>query len=124
MTSTCMPSPIPVPSTSIASDTQTNPLDRSKVDKSSNPQTVTAAPPTWRTSDPPVRPTTVPESIDAASSPSTIGSIRNPDSVAELPFTTCRYIGRNVIAPNIANPVMKLSSPDTANTREPNSRIG
>ena len=59
-----------------------------------------------------------------ASSPSTIGSIRSPEEVADTPFTYCRKVGMNVIEPIIAKPTMKLSTEHTLNTRLRNSRIG
>ena len=59
-----------------------------------------------------------------ASRPSTIGSIRSPEAVADTPFTYCRNVGMKVIEPIIAKPTMKLSTEHTLNTRLRNSRIG
>ena len=56
--------------------------------------------------------------------PSTIGSIRSPDVVADTPFTYCRNVGMKVIEPIIAKPTMKLSTEQTLNTRLRNSRMG
>ena len=59
--------------------------------------------------------------------PMTIGRVRTPDAVADTPFTYCRYVGRNVIAPSIANPTMNASTTHTLNTEDRNrcsGRIG
>ena len=56
--------------------------------------------------------------------PITIGSICSPDSVAVEPRTYCRYVGRNVIAPSIANPTMNASTTHTENTDDRNRRSG
>src|SRR3954447_26843251 len=66
----------------------------------------------------------MPETTDVTSRPTTIGSICNPDSVADVPFTYCRYVGRNVSAPSIANPTMNASDTVTLNTDEVNNRNG
>ena len=61
------------------------------------------------------------------SRPTTIGSVRTPDAVADTPCTYCRYVGRNVIAPSMANPTMKASTTHTLNTEDRNrcsGRIG
>ncbi len=68
--------------------------------------------------------TTLPLKIDAASRPTTIGSVRTPDRVAESPSTYWRYVGRKIIAPSIANPTMKLRIEQTVKTGLPKSRIG
>jgi hypothetical protein len=44
--------------------------------------------------------------------------------VAESPSTYCRYVGRNVIAPSMAKPTMKLRIEQTVKTGLANSRIG
>ena len=56
--------------------------------------------------------------------PATIGSVRNPDVVAETPSTNCMNVGRNVSAPSIANPTMNPRMQHTVNTGLANSRIG
>lgn len=42
----------------------------------------------------PVRLTICPETVEATSSPSTIGSMCTPDMVGETPWTTWRKVGR------------------------------
>ena len=42
--------------------------------------------------------------------PSIRGISFNPASVAELPFTTCKYNGNITIAPNIPAPITKASA--------------
>ena len=54
----------------------------------------------------------------------TMGRVRTPEIVAESPSTYCRKVGRNVIAPSIAKPTMKLRIEQTVKTGLPNSRIG
>ena len=51
------------------------------------------------------------------SNPATSGSVCNPDSVAETPFTYCRYVGRKVIAPSIAKPTMNAENDADAEDR-------
>ena len=65
-----------------------------------------------------------PTPTEAISSPSTSGSICRPDSVAEAPCTNCRYVGRYVTPPSIANPMMKLMIEHTVNTPDRNNRNG
>lgn len=45
--------------------------------------------------------------IEVTSIAPSIGSSRRPELVAEAPCTDCWYSGRNSVAPNITNPVMK-----------------
>src|ERR1700761_9779737 len=66
----------------------------------------------------------VPLPVEVISIPTTMGSVRSPEVVAETPFTYCIYVGRNVIAPNIAKPTTKDSTQHTVNTGLPNNRIG
>ena len=68
--------------------------------------------------------TTLPALTDATISPSTIGSVRSPDTVALTPWQYCRYVGRNVMQPSSAKPTMKLSTELTLNTFRRNSRSG
>ncbi len=56
--------------------------------------------------------------------PTTIGSVRRPDVVAETPLTYCMKVGRNVIAPSIANPTTNDSTQHTVKTGFANKRIG
>lgn len=53
-----------------------------------------------------------------------MGRVRRPDEVADAPLTYWRYEGRNVSAPIMAKPTMKLSSEATANTLPRNNLIG
>src|ERR1700761_9742984 len=66
----------------------------------------------------------VPLPVEVISIPTTMGSVRSPEVVAETPFTYCIYVGKKVIAPNIAKPTTKDSTQHTVNTGLPNNRIG
>ncbi len=66
----------------------------------------------------------LPLPVEVINMPATIGSVRRPDVVAETPLTYCIKVGRNVIAPSIANPTTKDSTQHTVNTGLANSRIG
>ena len=68
--------------------------------------------------------TTLPALTDATISPSTIGSVRSPDTVALTPWQYCRYVGRKVMQPSSANPTMKLRTALTLKTFRRNSRSG
>jgi hypothetical protein len=81
-------------------------------------------PDTGNTSYRPVLATTVAAAIDVTSSPATSGSTCRPDAVAETPLTYCRCVGRNVMAPSIANPTMNASTTQTEKTDERKSRSG
>ncbi len=56
--------------------------------------------------------------------PSTSGSIWNPASVGDDPFTTCRYCGSRVMPPNIAAPVTTDSSSPMLNVELRKKRMG
>src|SRR5262245_38030055 len=62
--------------------------------------------------------------IDVASSPTTIGRVCSPETVADTPSTNCMNVGRNVSAPSMANPTTNDSTQHTENTGSPNRRIG
>src|SRR5690242_16851716 len=66
----------------------------------------------------------VPAAVDATNSPTTIGRVRNPEDVALTPRTYCKYVGKKVIAPSIANPTTRATADDTTKTGLANSRIG
>src|SRR6185312_5076466 len=61
-------------------------------------------------------PTSAPLLIDVSRSPTTIGSVRRPDTVADTPSTNCMNVGKNVSAPSIAKPTTKDSTQHTLNT--------
>lgn len=71
-----------------------------------------------------MRPTTCPDSTEVTNNPTTSGNVRTPDTVADTPSTYCRYAGKYVIAPSIANPTMKLSTEHTVKIRLLNRFIG
>src|SRR5579875_1099139 len=119
-----MISPMPAPSTSRNSVSVQNPVLAFILDSRNSPAAVTAVPAIGNSRYLPVLLTNVPLPRAVASRPSTIGSIRSPDVVADTPFTYCRKVGRNVIEPIIAKPTMKLSTEATLNTRLRNNRIG
>ena len=56
--------------------------------------------------------------------PSTNGIICRPASVADEPFTICRYSGTVTRPPNIAMPRMVLEVAPTVTVRLPNSLSG
>ena len=123
-TRTCMHRPIPVPSTNRYSDCCQVGVAASIWDNSRNATAMMAVPATGNTLYRPVRPTMLPLPIEVMSMPATIGRVRSPDSVAETPSTNCMNVGRNVSAPNIANPTMNPRMQHTVNTGLANSRIG
>ena len=53
--------------------------------------------------------------IDMETIPSMNGINLRPDTVAELPFTVCKYSGYITIAPNMPAPITK-ASPDVSAT--------
>ena len=116
--------PIPVPSTNRYNDCCQVGVAASIRDSSRNATAMVAVPATGNTLYRPVRPTMLPLPIEVMSMPATIGSVRSPDSVAETPLTNCMNVGRNVSAPNIANPTMNPRMQHTVNTGLANSRIG
>ena len=63
----------------------------------------------------PVREMIWPLVIDEIMRPRIIGSIRNPLSVGVAPFTSCRYSGMVIIAPNMPKPT---STPEDGRHRE------
>jgi hypothetical protein len=68
-----------------------------------------------------------PLEIDATNSPAINGRMFSPELVALAPSTSCRNTGRNVIAPNIANPITKPTPLATLKTwmrKSRNGRIG
>ena len=121
---TCMHRPIPVPSTNRYSDCCQAGVVASIRDRTANATAMVAVPATGNTLYRPVRPTRLPLPMDVMSMPATIGRVRSPDSVAETPSTNCMNVGRNVSAPNIANPTMNPRMQHTVNTGLANSRIG
>ena len=88
------------------------------------PTAITTDPTIGKTRYRPVRVTTLPALTDATISPSTIGNVRSPETVALTPWQNCRYVGRKVIQPSSAKPTMKLSTALTLNTFRRNSRSG
>ena len=58
------------------------------------------------------------------SSPPIMGVMRSPETVGLWPFTTCRYRGRKVTAPNKASPMMNPTALVTTNVRLRNSASG
>lgn len=85
---------------------------------------VTAVPATGNTFQRPVRLTICPETVDDSSRPNTIGSMYTPDMVGVTPRTTCKNVGRYVIAPNIAKPMTKLMTAESAKVRTRKSLSG
>src|SRR5919204_5548940 len=55
-----------------------------------------------------------PERGEAPSRPNISGSSSRPELVALAPVTSCRYRGKKLITPNMANPMMKLTALDTS----------
>ena len=64
-------------------------MDGSIRDISRKASAITAVPATGKILYRPVRPTRTPLPIDVESIPTTIGSVRRPDVVAETPSTNC-----------------------------------
>ena len=58
----------------------------------------------------PVLVVTWPATIEVTVTPSIIGVRASPLMVGDSPWTVCWYSGRNVIAPNMARPVRKVSA--------------
>src|ERR1700721_4644031 len=58
----------------------------------------------------PVLVVTWPATIEVIVTPIIIGVSASPLIVGDSPWTVCWYSGRNVIAPNIARPVRKVSA--------------
>src|SRR5262245_5789046 len=108
--------PMPVPSTSIARASCQYGVRALTRDSSSMPTVMTADPTTGKILYRPVLPTTVPDTVDITSRPTTRGSVCRPDAVADTPFTYCRYVGRNVIEPSMAKPTMNARQTQTTNT--------
>ena len=50
--------------------------------------------------------------------------MRRPDAVADTPCTYCRYVGRKVIAPSIANPTTSEITDESEKTAFLNNRSG
>ena len=56
--------------------------------------------------------------------PTIIGISSSPDSVGVAPFTSCRYSGSVLSAPNMPRPISTFTLSPMLNTRLLNSRIG
>lgn len=124
MVNTCMHRPIPSPSTNMYTDSSHALVELSIRESKYSPSAITRAPTIGKIRYFPVLLTTLPEKIDAINRPITMGKVRTPEMVAESPSTYCRYVGRNVIAPSIAKPTMKLRIEQTVNTGLRNRCIG
>lgn len=72
------------------SDSSQSLVSASIRDRRNSPSAITSDPTTGKIRYRPVRPTTVPLSTDAASSATTMGSVRTPEKVAESPSTYWR----------------------------------
>ncbi|PQM48415.1 hypothetical protein C1Y40_01380 [Mycobacterium talmoniae] len=88
-TSTCMDNPMPAPSTSRYTDCSSAGVAASIRDISTKASAIRAVPATGKILYRPVRPTTVPLPVEVISMPTTIGSVRRPEVVAETPLTYC-----------------------------------
>ena len=72
------------------SDISQNAVSASMRDSRNMPSAMISEPTIGKILYRPVLPTTLPATIDVTSRPSTSGSVRRPDSVAEAPLTYCR----------------------------------
>jgi hypothetical protein len=80
---------MPAPRMNRNSDCTTADVDGSIRDLRTKAIAISAVPATGKTLYRPVRPTRVPLPVEVISMPTTIGSVRRPDVVAETPFTYC-----------------------------------
>src|SRR4051812_13013276 len=119
-----MQSPTPTPRTTMKPAVSTYEVVLLSSDNRKRPTPINTVPMIGNTRYRPVLLITWPTTIDATSRPPTSGSICSPDSVAEAPCTNCRYVGRYVTPPSIANPMMKLMIEQTVKTPDRNNRNG
>ncbi|SDP31639.1 hypothetical protein SAMN04487981_12034 [Streptomyces sp. cf386] len=82
--------PMPVPSTNMYSDSSQALEDGPMRDIRYSPTPITREPTIGKNRYLPVLLTTLPLNTEAMSSPTTIGSVRTPEMVAESPSTYCR----------------------------------
>src|SRR5580704_5779967 len=124
MTRTCRIRPSPNPSTAKYTSRTTDVVVSVSVDSRYRTTVMAAVPTIGYTLYRPNLEISWPLAIDVTSRPSTIGSRYTPEIVGVTPRTTCRYSGRNAVAPNSANPAPKLMPAPTENTGFRNRRRG
>lgn len=88
-----MDRPMPMPSTNMNSELTTMLVCSSIRDNKYSPAPVKTEPRIGKILYLPVLLTSVPLMIDVSSRPTTSGSMRRPDVVAEVPSTYCRNVG-------------------------------
>ena len=94
MISTCSDAPMPTPRMNRYSDTIQKLESMPSRDSRNRPRVISAVPITGKILYRPHLETRKPVPVEVSSSPTSRGSSLSPDTVGEIPRTTCMYCGR------------------------------